>query len=490
MSHVLILGGGLGGLVTGALLSQQGHRITLLEKNTIIGGGLQCFERHGTLFPTGMHVFGGFQTDGMMRELCSRLGIMEKLHIRPTDSFAIDEIHDLSTNRHFLMPQGRENYTEYLCSQFPHQDNAIRQYIDGLYRLRSNELSQTKEFMSLYDSATPAGSHDDFLDPYDEVLGRYISDEQLRWLLQYISPLYAGIPGHTPAYIHAMVLTSHIDGSFQFEGGSQQLADALADVIRQHGGSVIPNEAITNIIVENRQVTKVQSSSNKEYTADCYVSAMPVSALLDIVSPKAFTPSFTARISSAADTYSAFKLFVQFKPEQIPFIGHPIYIDSSATRSTIPHAIMAIMPPSVNQGPWAQSLVLFSPMDFDEVKQWEQTTVGHRGNDYSAWKQQKMATLINTVSHVIPNFSSAIENCYASSPLTIRDYYGNRRGSLYGLAKDGQRMAESQLSVRTKVRNLFLTGQNINLHGMFGVTITAQETAHAVNAFFSQQSTL
>lgn len=44
---VLIIGGGLGGLMTGALLAKEGYRITVLEKNAIIGGGLQNFCREG-----------------------------------------------------------------------------------------------------------------------------------------------------------------------------------------------------------------------------------------------------------------------------------------------------------------------------------------------------------------------------------------------------------------------------------------------------------
>ena len=38
----------------------------------------------------------------------------------------------------------------------------------------------------------------------------------------------------------------------------------------------------------------------------------------------------------------------------------------------------------------------------------------------------------------------------------------------------------SQLSVFTKVKNLYLTGQNVNIHGFCGVSLTAIETAEAL----------
>ena len=47
MSSAVVIGGGLGGLMTAAILSKEGCKVTVLEKNAIIGGGLQSFSRFG-----------------------------------------------------------------------------------------------------------------------------------------------------------------------------------------------------------------------------------------------------------------------------------------------------------------------------------------------------------------------------------------------------------------------------------------------------------
>ena len=52
---IIIIGAGIGGLFTGAFLAKEGYEVTVLEKNAIIGGGLQCFTRKGEMFETGMH---------------------------------------------------------------------------------------------------------------------------------------------------------------------------------------------------------------------------------------------------------------------------------------------------------------------------------------------------------------------------------------------------------------------------------------------------
>lgn len=60
-NKVLIIGGGLGGLFTGAILAKEGFEVTVLEKNAIIGGGLQTFKRWGLSYETGMHILGGLE---------------------------------------------------------------------------------------------------------------------------------------------------------------------------------------------------------------------------------------------------------------------------------------------------------------------------------------------------------------------------------------------------------------------------------------------
>ena len=53
-------------------------------------------------------------------------------------------------------------------------------------------------------------------------------------------------------------------------------------------------------------------------------------------------------------------------------------------------------------------------------------------------------------------------------------------GSICGFAKNCQNIVLSQVPVVTKVRNLLLTGQNVNLHGFCGVPLTAITTCEAI----------
>jgi hypothetical protein len=71
----VIIGGGLGGLFAGAILAKEGVKVTVIEKNINVGGGLRSFTRFGEVFDTGMHVIGGMRPDGNIFRICKYLGI-------------------------------------------------------------------------------------------------------------------------------------------------------------------------------------------------------------------------------------------------------------------------------------------------------------------------------------------------------------------------------------------------------------------------------
>lgn len=455
----LIIGGGLSGLFTGALLAQDGYPVTVLEKNSTIGGGLQCFRRGNTVFPTGMHVFGGFQQGGILRDICTRLGVMEKLQLQPTDSDCFDEVY-LPDGSEYRLPMGLNHYESYLSKCFPHEKDSIHAYLVTLQRLWQEELDMLPR-------------SEEFLMPYDQLIDSYFSDPKLRKLQRYLAPLMGAEEGKTPAYILAMITLSHINGSYQFVGGSQQLADVLSEVIVAQGGKVVPSEEVCNVVVKEKRVVEVVTRKGNHYSADNFISSIHPQCLLQRMDSGVFSPAFRKRVMEAPQSMSAFMAFVEYD-EALPYINHPIYLFAAGHD-------MVLLSPCKGQ------LVILEQMPFSKVAPWADTTVGHRGDDYRNWKQHYADELIDSIGTLYPPLRAHVRLVEASTPLTIRDYFGNPQGCLYGNAKDCNQMASSQLSVRTKISNLFLTGQNINLHGLVGVAITAQETARVVNQMNEQK---
>jgi all-trans-retinol 13,14-reductase len=120
---------------------------------------------------------------------------------------------------------------------------------------------------------------------------------------------------------------------------------------------------------------------------------------------------------------------------------------------------------------FAKTGVIISYMQMKDVERWVGTKVGHRGADYEAFKRQKAEQLLASVEKHFPALRSHIKNYYTSTPLTYRDYTGTEGGSMYGVARNINLGAACRVPHRTKIPNLFQTGQNINSHGILGVIV-------------------
>ena len=481
----LVVGGGLGGLLTGALLARKGHRVTVLERNGEVGGGLCTFERGGTTFPTGMHLFGGFQEGGPLRKLCSYLGIMDRLDLRHSSPECVDEVVVGAGGIRYRIPCGRAAFTEYFSRLYPSEADGIRRYVEAMYRLADEE-----DLFYLRDDRHDVMAHsEEFLWSTDRFLKHYISSPELRGVLAYTAPLYAGVGDETPAYVHALISILHIEGTTRFVRGGSQMAKALAEVIEEAGGCIRTHEEVVGFVVEDHRAVSVRTAQGCSYSADSYVSDLPTHTLLSVLPPGAFPRAFRQRLENAPDSYSAFKVYVRLRDSSIPYRDHPVFYasDSRAVWECAdphdegwPRCAMIMMEPQPDRQEYAQTLTVVCPMAYSEVERWADTTTGRRSEEYRRWKEERIRRVMEVLEVLELGVGGCVERVEASSPLTIRDYLGNRRGSMFGLHKDCDNMMLTQLSVRTKVRNLFLTGQDVNLHGMCGVALTAIATAEAV----------
>lgn len=138
-----------------------------------------------------------------------------------------------------------------------------------------------------------------------------------------------------------------------------------------------------------------------------------------------------------------------------------------------PSGFILMTSPSKNQGKYANKAIVHCIMRYENFQQWENTYIGKRGLAYESFKKEIENKIIDKVNEVFPNFEASIDKVFSGSPLTIRDYLRSKDGSLYGYKKNYETIFQTRILPRTKIENLFLTGQNINLHGILGVPLSA-----------------
>lgn len=484
---VAIIGGGLGGLFTGCILAKEGCKVTLIEKNPTLGGGLQSFRRFGEIFDTGMHVIGGMREGGNIRRICDYLGITSQLRINHIGPHMIDSLYFSQDKCTYKIAMGRENFVAGLAEHFPQQKENLENFMDAVFAIVDKmdiyHLRPTTDFFQLPD--------EEFIMPADQFIAKYIDDERLRGVLAYMNPMYSGRAGQTPAYIHAIITHLYVQGPSRFIGGSQHMADIMGEYIENHGGTVIKADGVAriNTDVNERTITSLTTVKGRTVSADVYVSAIHPCTLIGLLDdPKALPKAYRTRLESIPNAYSAFTLNIKLKKDVFPYLNYTGYYMSRYDElwnfgredRNWPLGFLYMTPPEEEQGEWARKIIITAPMTWSHVKQWEDSTLGHRPKEYEEWKQACASKLLDNMEEMYPGFHEMVEDINTASPLTIRDWYGVKEGSMCGFSKDSNNITLSQLPVITKISNLLLTGQNNSLHGYCGVPLTAINTAEAI----------
>ena len=190
---------------------------------------------------------------------------------------------------------------------------------------------------------------------------------------------------------------------------------------------------------------------------------------------------------------SAFSLYIVFKPETFPYINHNYYHfkDSNGVwtaheydENSWPKAYMASMNAS-KENTWADGMTFITYMKYDEMKAWENTfnttaEKNDRGESYEQFKTRKAERFLQEIEIKFPGIRDKIQSMHTSTPLSYRDYIGGHNGNMYGYVKDSNNPMKTFISPKTKLNNLYLTGQSINMHGVLGVTIGAVVTCSEI----------
>jgi all-trans-retinol 13,14-reductase len=474
---VIIIGGGIGGLFCGAILSKEGYDVRIFEQHCRIGGGLHHFKRECVEFETGMHVIGAFQKGGVLNKICSYLGIMDKLSILPSDDDCFELFQIGSDEKTYRYAKGRENFINTLAQDFPEEKENITRYVQAIYDI----VKESKIFNLEYGSFSVQYS-EKFMVSVGDFVNSFTDNERLRSVLVLTNPLYSGEQYKTPAYTHAIISVLYIESAARFVGGSQQLADALTELILQSGGEVHVRKGVKHIHIEDKEIKYIVAGDGEKYRADRYISTIHPSSMFKLMDTSKIQRSYYQRIDNIPNSYSAFTLYIIFKPETFPYINHTLYyIDdydkiwklNEFDADTFPAGMMYLTPPVTPNDRFAQKMIVNCIMTFDTVRQWENTTVGKRGEDYKAFKARCEEQILAKLEKLHPKIRACIKSVYSASPLTIRDFYNQKEGALYGVKRDCNNIMWSHISVRTKLTNLLLSGQNINLHGMAGTPLTA-----------------
>jgi phytoene desaturase len=269
--HIAIIGAGPGGLTAGMILAKRGYKVSVFEKEGIVGGRNAAITMNGYTFDTGptflMMTF-------ILREMFQEAGrkLEDYCSLVP-----LDPMYKLSFTDFDIFPTpDRDKMREQIARLFPGNESGVDKFhtqekirYDKMYPCLQKDYSTFKEMFS-----TPllkALPHLSLGKSLMDVLGNYFTEEKLRICFTFQAKYIGMSPWECPAAFAIMPYIEHSMGIDHVIGGLSRISDAMAKVISELGGTIHLNTPVKKVRVSGRNATGVELANGEFVNADSVV---------------------------------------------------------------------------------------------------------------------------------------------------------------------------------------------------------------------------
>ncbi len=266
--HIVIIGAGPGGLCAGMLLARQGFRVTVYEKNAVVGGRNRPITENGFTFDTGpTFLLMKFVLDEMFQR-CGRrsedylefaqLDPMYRLVFDDRELFVSSDPEKMRAELRKAFPEGDAGFGRFLSQE-------ERRYL-ALYPCIEKSYSSLLDFLSwdLLKALPQLAIHHSVFSN----LGKYFKDNKMRLTFSFQSKYLGMSPWKCPALFTMLPLIEHKYGIYHVMGGLNKISAAMAQVIEEQGGHIHTSSAVASLVLEGRKVKGVRLASGEEILAD------------------------------------------------------------------------------------------------------------------------------------------------------------------------------------------------------------------------------
>lgn len=255
--RVAIIGGGIAGLATAALLAADGHSVALFEKKDEVGGRAGSLTIDGFRFDTGPswylmpetfdHFFSLF---GSSAEEELDLEVLDPAYrvFSEQDSGAtvLDIARDAEANIatfEAVEPGAGAELREYLASSKESYDLALKHFLYTSFTNPANLLS--KDVLTRLNKLFPL-----LTQSLETFVGRRFTDNRLRQILGYPAVFLGSSPDLTPSLYHLMSALDLTGGVMYPQGGFVTLISAVERRALEAGATITTGATVTEILTE------------------------------------------------------------------------------------------------------------------------------------------------------------------------------------------------------------------------------------------------
>jgi len=499
----IIIGSGISGIGLAAILAKEGQSSLILERHYTPGGFTHVFKRRGYEWDVGVHYVGQVhQEKSFIRRIFNYVTDGNLKWAELPDNY--DRIIFGSKIYNFV--KGKGNFKKNLKEQFraPEDQKSIDTYVDivqtasrtsrGLFARRA----VPKLISLLFGWYISRKSKKFYSKTTKEVLESFISNPELIGVLTAQFGDYGMPPGESSFIMHAMLVNHYFGGGSYPIGGSAQMFNTIEPTINSAGGDVYVNAEVEEILVENGKAVGVKMADGKKIFSKSIISSAGVHVTYNkLLKGKDISTGYSKKMHDLKPSIAHLCLYIGFKetPEalKLPKTNLWIYPDNYDHDENINKYLRdplneefpvvyvsfpaAKDPDFQNRYPGKSTIEIITLSEYSLFKKWESDRWKKRGKEYEEIKERYSLRLLAKLYEQLPQLKGKVDYYELSTPLSTKHFVNYDQGEIYGLNHSPERFASNAIHVKSPIKNLYLTGQDIISCGIAGALISAVITS-------------
>ncbi|MBW4431190.1 MAG: carotene isomerase [Pelatocladus maniniholoensis HA4357-MV3] len=485
----IIIGSGIGGLVTATQLAVKGAKVLVLERYLIPGGSAGYFERQGYRFDVGASMIFGFGQRGTTNLLTRALDAVNvSLEVIP-DSVQIH--YHLPNGLNLKVERTYENFLQNLIAYFPHEAKGIHQFYDECWQvfncLNSMELLSLEEpryLMRMFFQHPWAclGLLKYLPQNVGDVARRHIKDPLLLKFIDMECYCWSVVPADMTPMINAGMVFSdrHYGGVNYPKGGVGQIAQKLVEGLIQTGSNIKYQARVTQILTEKGRAIGVKLANGQIYRAKRIVSNATRWDTFDKLVPQ---DKILANEKKWQQNYekspSFLSLHIGIKASSLPAKTecHHIFLEDwekmADPEGTIFVSIPTLLDPDLS--PVGHHIIhAFTPHWIDD---WQGLSV----KDYEAKKAKAARRIIKRLEKIFPDINAGLDYLEVGTPRTHRRFLGRADGTYGPIPRRKLRGLLAMPFNRTAIPGLYCVGDStFPGQGLNAVAFSGFACAHRI----------
>lgn len=449
-SDIVVIGSGIGGLSCAALLARYGFEVIVCESHSIPGGAAHAFDRNGFKFDSGPSLYSGLSyspSANPLRQVLDAIGEAVPCVTYDTWGCCLPEA-DFDTS------VGAEQFCEILAKL--RGDEAVAEWRElqrvmeplasaaialppAALRFDLGAAIAVGRFApSLVRHVTSIGK---LTGSFARVMDGTVKDPFIHNWLNLLCFLLSGLPADgTSAAEMAFMFADWYRPGVVLDyplGGSGAIVDALVRGLERHGGRLMLNAHVEQVLVQGDRAVGVQLQGGKAIDARrAVVSNASVWDTLKLVPEKALPKQFRAKRQATpkCDSFMHLHLGIDAAEIRSDLACHYIVVNDWEAGVTAPQNVVLVSIPSLldpSLAPPGKHVIHAYTPGNEPYDLWQ--GVNRRSQEYVQQKQVRAEVMWQALERIIPDVRSRAEVTLVGTPLTHERYLRRERGS-YGPA--------------------------------------------------------